>query len=139
MRAPRSVPLVLLGLLAARCGGGDGPAETLQGSNTVTLQTVQSSIFSPTCAVSGCHLAPDAPFGLDLSQGRSLGNTRDVASSEAPSFDRIEPGDPANSYLYMKVTADPRISGDAMPAEGAPLTASQLDVLRRWIEQGANP
>jgi len=135
----RTVAVLVLGVAAAGCGGGSDPAGPITDSNTVTLATVQSSIFSSTCAVSGCHLDPGAPFGMDLSQGNALPNTRNVASSEVPTFDRIEPGRADESYLYLKVTADPRISGDPMPAQGSPLSASQLDLLRRWIEQGANP
>jgi hypothetical protein len=138
MRSSTAIPIVALGLALAGCSDGDGPGGMTQNSGTVTLSTVQAAIFSPSCAVSGCHLGPGAPFGLDLSQGQTLGNVRDVPSAELPAYDRVEPGNADDSYLYMKVTADPRISGDPMPAQGSPLTAGQLDLLRQWIEQGAN-
>ena len=132
------VALGLLGLAAAGCNGTD-PAGPISGSQAVTLAAVQSSVFSPTCAVSGCHLGPSSPFGLDLSQGVAMGHLRNVASVEVPEFDRIEPGRAFESYLYMKVTGDERIQGDPMPAGGGSLSPGQLDLLRRWIEEGANP
>ena len=137
----RRTPVALwagLALAAAGCNGTD-PAGPISGSEAVTLATVQSSVFSPSCAVSGCHIGASAPFGLDLSQGNAMGNVRNVPSAEVPEYDRIEPGRAFESYLYMKVTADERIQGDPMPAGGGSLSAGQLDLLRRWIEEGANP
>ena len=137
MRSSSWIAIVSLGLACAGCGGGDSPGGMTQNTGPVTIQTVQAAVFSPSCAVSMCHIGGGAPFGLDLSQGQALGNLRDVASSEMPQFYRVERFEPDDSYLYMKVIADPRISGDPMPAQGS-LTASQISLLRQWIEQGAN-
>jgi hypothetical protein len=49
----------------------------------------------------------------------------------------VEPGDPVDSYLYMKLLGDPRIAGDRMPLLGPPLEASDLERIRTWIEAGA--
>ena len=139
MRVGAWTLLVAVVLAGAGCGGGgDSSGGMVQDPATVTLQEVQSAVFSPRCAVSGCHIGAGAPFQLDLSQGEALGNLRDVPSSEMPAYDRVDPFNPDDSYLYMKVTADSRISGDPMPASGSPLSTGQLDLLRRWIEQGAN-
>jgi hypothetical protein len=47
----------------------------------------------------------------------------------------VVPGNPAASLLYQRITAEKR----PMPpvADGKPLSAAQIDVLRRWIAQGA--
>jgi hypothetical protein len=129
---------VALGLALAGCNGTD-PAGPITGPEAVTLATVQNSVFSPSCALSNCHIGPGAPFGLDLSQGHAMANLRNVPSAEIPQYDRVEPGRAFESYLYMKVTADERIAGDPMPLVGGPLSSGQLDLLRRWIEDGANP
>jgi hypothetical protein len=135
----RWIPVLVLSLLAAGCGGsGGGPANVVTGSS-VSFQQVQGSIFTPTCATTGCHLGGGAPLGLDLSAGQALGNTVNVPSLEVPAYDRITPGDPDDSYLFMKVTGDPRIFGDQMPAFAPPLGTDDLQMLRDWIEQGANP
>ena len=70
-----------------------------------------------------------------------MGNTVGIPSFELPEYDRVDPRNSADSYVYMKVTGDPRILGDPMPPLGlAPqLTDQQRDLLRQWIEQGANP
>ena len=74
---------------------------------------------------------------LDLSAGNSAGNTIGVSSEELPVLLRIEPGNAADSYLYMKLIEDPRILGDPMPASGGPLSAGQLNLIESWIDQGA--
>lgn len=48
----------------------------------------------------------------------------------------IVPGDPETSVLYNKV-ADTGDFGGIMPAAGAPLSAQQIDTIRRWVEDGA--
>lgn len=137
--------LALTGALAvatAGCGGSGGGATggvTQTPSGTVELSDLQAQIFTPRCATSGCHVGGGAPFNLDLSDGLTWGNTYNVPSAELPGFDRIEPGDAANSYLYMKVSGDPRINGDPMPFIGPPLSAQELLLLERWIEDGAQP
>ena len=106
----------------------------------MTYQAVQANIFTPNCAVSGCHVGgATAPFGLDLTVGQALANTVDVPSGQSSSFDRIDPFNATDSYIYMKVVADPRIGGDPMPAIGPVLTQAQIDLLVGWIEQGARP
>lgn len=47
----------------------------------------------------------------------------------------VLPGDPAASPLLDLITP---VDGDAaMPPDGPPLTESELDTIRRWIEEGA--
>lgn len=132
-----------LGLLAVGCGGGgdDGSGGIQSTPNPVTLQQVQSAVFTQSCALSDCHRGASAPFGLDFTAGQTLGNVVGVASAERPDFDRVEPRNPTDSYVYMKVAGDLRIGGDPMPPQNLapPLTAQQLELLRQWIEQGALP
>ena len=123
---------------AVGCGGG---SDTVSGPLTgaPTLLVVQSQVFTPHCALSGCHVGSGAPFGLDLSSVlASEASLIGVASSEVPSLMRIAPGDSANSYLYWKVTANPGIAGDPMPATGGPLTNGDLSLIASWIDGGAN-
>lgn len=130
--------IVLLPALAG-CGGTDRPGVVGSDPSAVTYAQVQDAIFTPSCAVTGCHVAGSAPFGLDLSTGQSMANIVSVPSAEVPAYDRIDPFDPADSYLYMKVTGDPRILGDQMPALGPPLSGPKIRLLEDWIGQGANP
>ena len=59
-----------------------------------------------------------------------------VASSEVPSLQRVEPGDPDNSYLVQKLEGT-AASGGQMPLGGTPLPQSTIDVIRQWITDGA--
>lgn len=128
--------LAALGLGAAACGGGAGGAIVPQ-SGTVTLLSVQTQVFSPRCALSGCHVTPGAPFGLDLTAGASAAGLINVPSAQLPGLMRVAPGNSADSYLYMKLIDDPRILGDRMPQSGTPLNAADLLLVRTWIDQGA--
>ena len=132
--------LAAVSLMAAACGCGGGSGPVSGGTPGVpTLLDVQTQIFAPRCALSGCHIGTTAPFGLDLSSlSNSSANLVGVASGEMPSLLRVDPSDSANSYLYWKVSGNPGISGDPMPLSGAPLNAAELSLIAAWIDGGAN-
>jgi hypothetical protein len=102
-----------------------------------TFTQVQSQIFTASCALSGCHTGSSPAQGMNLSEGSAYSNIVNVPSNEQPTLDRIEPNDPAASYLYLKVTGDPSIVGEQMPFGGPPLSQTLIDLLRNWIERGA--
>jgi len=102
-----------------------------------TFTKVQQEIFNPSCALSGCHSAASSASGLNLAAGAAFNNIVNVASVEQPSKDRIEPGNPTGSYLWLKVTGDSSISGVRMPRGRPALSQDRLDLLRAWIEAGA--
>src|SRR5256885_11158096 len=52
-------------------GGGDAPPIP---DLMPTLDSIQAKVFTPTCAVSGCHGGPGAQQGLRLDPGLSAGN-----------------------------------------------------------------
>jgi mono/diheme cytochrome c family protein len=130
--------IVLICVLAcAGCADSGGTRSVVQAGPT-TLQAVQTAVFTPNCAMSGCHTSGGA-FGLDLSNGQSYGNTFEFSSVEVPAFERVDPFDADNSYLYMKITGDPRILGDPMPLSGPMLTPEQVQLVADWINAGALP
>ncbi len=106
------------------------------GGETATFSAVQQQIFTPSCAFSGCH-GSFPQEGMDLRSGAAYANIVNVRSNQRSSLDRIEPLDPDNSYLYLKVLGDPSISGSRMPRGGSMLSQELLDLLRDWIERGA--
>jgi len=107
------------------------------GGSQATFARVQNEIFTPSCAFVGCHGGSSPAQGQNLSAGQAYANIVNVPSNEQPSLDRIEPGQPAQSYLWLKVTGDPSISGLQMPRGGPQLSQEKLDLLRQWIEAGA--
>lgn len=98
-----------------------------------TLENVQQTVFNASCAVSGCHIGGSAPRGLDLSEGAARDNLVDVASDELPSFKRVDPGNPDDSYLVMKIEGDSRIEGQRMPLGRPALSSDQINLVRDWI------
>lgn len=114
--------------------GGNGDGDGLE----PTLASIQSNIFSSSCALSGCHAGSSASLGLDLSAGNARENLVDVPSSGVPEFLRVDPGNADESYLIMKLEGDNRIAGSRMPLGRSPLPSSEIAVIRTWIDEGAN-
>ncbi len=112
-----------------------GPPPPLQ----PTLDSIQANIFTPSCALSGCHAGATPQMGQNLSAGQAYSNIVNVPSAEEPQYFRVKPGDAANSYLYMKITGDARIQGVQMPKIGGPLSADKIAAIRDWINAGAQP
>ncbi len=102
----------------------------------VTPDSVQS-IFTANCALSNCHLGPNAQEGQRLEEGFSYQSIVGVPSNQVPSLFRIEPGNAADSYLVRKIDGGPGILGQQMPRGAPPLPASVRDVIRNWANAGA--
>lgn len=105
-----------------------------------TLQSIQANVFRPKC--SGCHSGPtssDLPDGMNLSSAQASNNALvGVASLQVPSIMRVAAGNADDSYLIQKLegTAD---DGDRMPRGGPFLSQADINVIRSWINNGANP
>ncbi len=98
---------------------------------SATFSFIQSELFTPTCATSGCHNGFERP---NLTSGNAYNNILNVQSTRT--LDYIEPGNPDNSYLFRKLTGV-SISGSLMPRRGSALSAPVIDSIRVWIENGA--
>jgi len=138
----RRLPILLVLLFVSACGklnelptdpdgGGGEPIDP-----TATFTRVQNEVFTPTCAQLGCHDPLGQQSQQVLSNGRAYANTVNVPSVELPSIARVKPGDPANSYLYRKITGA-GITGDRMPQGLPPLSDAQIKLVRDWIRRGA--
>jgi hypothetical protein len=73
---------------------------------------------------------------LRLDSANSYALLVGVASDEEPSLQRVEPGDPNNSYLVQKLEGT-AATGGRMPLNGTPLAQADIDVIRQWIAEGA--
>ena len=88
-----------------------------------------------------CHGGDNPKKGLDLSAGKGFGQLVGVKSAEVPEMARVKAGDPAASFLWLKVTHT-ATQGKGMPRTlfGAKkLPQADLDLIQKWIVQGANP
>lgn len=82
----------------------------------------------------GCH--GSAAGGMGLSPGREFGSMIDVTSTENPPMKRVLPGDPAQSYVYLKLACDGGITGACMPF-AATHDPALAKLFHDWIEAGA--
>jgi hypothetical protein len=87
-------------------------------------------ILSDTCFK--CHGPDKAKRKADLRFDTEAGAFADLGGHRA-----IVPGDLARSELYRRITAADEEERMPPIRSGRKLTAQQIDLLRRWIEQGA--
>lgn len=84
-----------------------------------------------------CHLPGAALGGLSLYPD-ARASLVGVASTQSP-LKLVEPNAPERSYLLVKMTGkqdEAGGSGQVMPPSGV-LAAAEIELVRRWIEQGA--
>jgi hypothetical protein len=74
--------------------------------------------------------------GMGLSPGHEFDTMIDVTSFENPPMKRVLPGDPAQSYVYLKLACDGGIYGACMP-NGATFDPQLARLFHDWIEAGA--
>jgi hypothetical protein len=109
-----------------------------------SIVSIQNEVFTPKCALSGCHTGPAPQNGMDLTMGSATANLVDVPATWDASFKRVDPGDASDSYLYMKLVNDPRIQGEPMPkcqpqpCSWVALPGDELAAIFDWIN-GSGP
>jgi len=121
---------------------GTSASTTATVSNTTgpvpyTFTEIQTQIFTMSCALSGCHTGPSPQAGMNLSAGVAYAQIVGVASSEVPSLQRINPGNPSQSYMIQKLEGAPGIQGARMPFGGPFLPQATIDRIRAWVDAGA--
>ena len=136
------VVLWLVGLTIACAGSGEGLDEfgnpLGEGGGGVlepTFSSIQVNIFTPICTQ--CHAGASAPLSLSLQAGFSYDQLVGVPSVQVPELLRVDPGQPDDSYLVMKIEGAPGITGGRMPLGLSPLSAEQIATIRAWIADGA--
>lgn len=100
------------------------------------FDSIQANIFTPIC--SQCHIGASAPEGLILDAQHSYSLLVNVPSTEVPSIQRVDPGNPGSSYLIMKLEGHAAV-GAQMPLDETPLPASTIAFITQWITDGAQP
>lgn len=150
--APAAAALLPLVLLLGACREvGESSIDLLAPAPVgegVSFSADVQPILTQRCAQGGCHAPPLAVPGADFTEGNAYGSLVDVPSLESTLFsaspesilDRVEPFDPARSYLFLKITGC-SVEGcflSPMPLAPAPaLGANETAILRQWIEEGA--
>jgi hypothetical protein len=110
--------------------GGSGGAGTVCSGD---LASIQATIFTPSCALAGCHAADAPAAGLVLAAGTDVaGQLVGVPSALCDGWTRVVPGSLDASLLYDKVTEQTPACGLHMPSSGD-LSAQQKECVRAWI------
>lgn len=126
--------IAVCGLLAAPGCASD---TVDPGTTTPTFTSIQTSILTPSCAVSGCHGASGPQEGMNLSAGSAYSMLVGVASSQVPARMRVKAGAPDESYIINKLEGTNMKSGSSRMPQGGTLTAAQIKTIRDWITAGA--
>lgn len=88
-----------------------------------------------------CHSTKEPKAQLVLVKGEGFGNLVEKASIQVPDAQLVAPGDVGSSYLWKKLLGEVEI-GKGMPRTmfgSKVLPEEELDLFRRWIEDGAKP
>ena len=139
LRLMRRSLLLVAALLWTGCGGDDstlGP-DGPDGEGTLTEATLAQvrEVFSVSCALSGCHSGGEPTADLSL-EGDFAARIVGVASGQRPDLKLVDPGNPDDSYLLIKVRGDDEIVSQQMPPDKV-LPAEQVEIIRAWIASGA--
>jgi hypothetical protein len=103
------------------------------------LEVIQDTLFTPSCANSGCHDSRTKALQLDLSAGNARDALVNRPSVVRPAELLVVPGRSQDSYLMEKVRPGGVHMGEKMPRNGRRLNACELAMLRGWINAGARP
>jgi len=124
----------------------------------VTLQANVMPIFTAQCSLAtACHgkgatnepILGDLPMMNTLTAADIKANIVGKASKEVPTWQYVNAGNPQQSYLMHKVenanpgcglactSSTPGGCSTQMPSSAPPLSASDQDIIRNWIKQGA--
>ncbi len=121
-------PVVWLGVVGSLCGSsyGDEPASTTDTKVNYRLQI--EPIFRQHCQ--GCHQPAKAEGGLIMT------NPQVMLEKGGDSGASIVPSKADESHLVAEIT--PRDGKAEMPKGAPPLSTSEIDLIRRWINEGAS-
>src|SRR5690606_31833439 len=112
-------------------------SEPVAATPVTTLVSLRKDIEIPifeTYCTAGCHSGEFPYAEQNLSEGVSYNFIVNVPATTWD-LDRVEPGDPANSHLYQRITTPPG-GLDKMPLSSAVLTAAEIETIEQWILQG---
>lgn len=120
------------------------PVETIQairdwieaGALGPRFTSLQSNFFTPVCTQ--CHVGSSPAGGLNLEEAQSHMNLVGIPRSNGPE-NRVTAGNAADSFLMDKLEGNNLGGdrGDRMPLGGPFLSADEISVFKRWIDEGA--
>lgn len=139
----RLIPAFAFALLTAGVAGvtgaiaGDSPAAISEEETTVSFSSDIRPLLRQRCAV--CHVTGQEPGLMSLVPANAYDALVDQDSVQSE-LKRVAPGNPEQSYLYHKLVGSHLEAGGEglqMPFAAPPLNDKQIDLVRRWILEGA--
>lgn len=112
-------------------------AVTARADESVSFSKEIAPLLKSHCAP--CHLTGEEPGQMALHPKASYKSLVGAQSTESKLL-RIRPGSAQDSYMIHKLEGTHLGVGGVgmrMPMEGAPLTADEIAMIRRWIDAGA--
>lgn len=138
--------LIFASMLGLACWRGPEVGEeqmqmlSPDGGRLMTFQELATEVFEPTCATSFCH-KPDPPPAAPMSMepAKLYAEIVDVPSSQKPMLKRVAPGDPANSYVVIKMRASTAAAHGTtrMPLNKPEVPEAMIQQVEAWILRGA--
>lgn len=124
-----------------RCGVFTAGGVTPDTFYDTTIQPIWDGVGTGTSSCTGCHIGAGGSAGLNLGTGASHANLVNVASTQLPGMDRVEPNNVSQSYLIHKLEGTQGGvggSGVQMPFAASPLADNpHIDSIKTWINDGA--
>jgi hypothetical protein len=104
-----------------------------------TFAAIHQEIFIPTCAAVFCHFSDELFFNsesADRAYETLVGVVTTSPDCGSTGLERVSPGHPERSLLYLKLTDPP--CGEKMPRGFiSQLPTPEIEQIRIWIERGA--
>jgi hypothetical protein len=136
MRTSKATIVGLALVIIAGCGA---PVPEVPAGTPVSYSEHLEPLVLAHCV--SCHQTGEAKADLVLDQGSGYSRLVGPRSVQEPEMALVTPGDPGSSYLWMKLQHATE-KGRGMPRTltgSKKLRASELELYRRWIEEGARP
>lgn len=132
MRLSNALPLLVGTMLLGACQSKQIDNSIIVDSGpTVSYAADVQPIFAASCGGVGCHVG-ESTNGVDLSTYSRTMNS--VGLQYAGPI--VIAGNAAGSPLVDKIEASPT-QGSRMPLGASALSASQVEVIKTWIDDGA--
>ena len=113
---------------------GDAGVDPPWTNTNLPLGNRMANMLHDCSGAEACHLQGSG--GLTIVFGNEFAQLIDVRSVERPELLRVAPGDPAQSYVYLKLAGDGGIDGSPMPASVS-FDPRRPALAWAWIEAGA--
>ncbi len=105
------------------------------GKTLSSFSEIQNEVFSPSCALSGCHAGSNIQANLNLTDGNSYNSLVNRQSLLNPAFLRVKPGDSGSSFLIKMLRNDG--NGTSLMPPSGKLSDAVIDSIVTWINNGA--